>query len=134
VCAIFFGVLMLAVVFLVPETAYKRDSLVVVPASSEADEKHAHMTLAHEHELEKGSEKATTRHQLHPTVSRSTEKKHTYLQSLRIFTGRYTYAPMWKIFLRPVVLFFYPGVLWGFLLYGRLLVHGHYLIPCLCSH
>jgi len=34
-------------------------------------------------------------------------------------TGRkYTTAPFWKILIRPVVIFWYPGVLWGFLIYG----------------
>lgn len=119
VCAIFFGILMICIVFLVPETAYKRDSLVVVPAGGEADEKQTHMTLAHEHELEAGSEKGTSSHRMHPVVSQTTDKKHTYLQSLRIFTGRYSYASVWKIFTRPVLLLFYPGVFWAFLLYGR---------------
>lgn len=121
VCAIFFGILMLAVIFLVPETAYKRDSLVVIP--DQTDPKHAHMTIAHEHELEHGEKAGATHHPsaMHPTASRVSEKKHSYWQSLRLFTGRYTYAPIWKIFIRPVILFFYPGVFWGFLLYGTTL-------------
>lgn len=49
------------------------------------------------------------------------EKKHTHVQSLRVFTGRYSYAPIWKLFVRPVVLLFYPAVLWELLIYGEAL-------------
>jgi len=45
----------------------------------------------------------------------------SYVRSLRVFTGRYSYAPIWKIYTRPVILFFYPAVLWGFLIYGTTL-------------
>lgn len=48
----------------------------------------------------------------------TTERKETYLQSLRLWGGIYTDTPLWKIFLRPFVIFFYPAVLWAFLLYG----------------
>jgi MFS family permease len=119
VCAIFFGVLMLAVFFLVPETAYRRNAVTVVAASEGeegADGSVRRMKLGHEHEVA-------------PTVSDDKEagssdsppvpKKHTFLQSLRVYTGRYSHAPGWKPFLRPVVMLFYPAVFWGFLVYGE---------------
>ncbi|KAB5511517.1 serine/threonine kinase 16 [Coniochaeta sp. 2T2.1] len=120
VCAIFFGVLMFAVIFLVPETAYKRDSVIVI-LEPDSEEKRAagHMKLAHEHDLHHPREKAV--HEQHETATPDVEKKRTYLQSLRIFTGRYTYAPIWKIFVRPVILLFYPAVFWSFLMYGTTL-------------
>jgi MFS family permease len=123
VCAIFFGILMFAVVFLVPETAYRRDSVVVV-LSTDSDEKQAtgHMKLAHEHELRHSTDKDVD--EQHTTAAAVPEKKHTYLQSLRVFTGRYSYAPVWKIMLRPVILLFYPAVFWAFLLYGIDLRHN----------
>jgi len=116
VCAIFFGILMVAVLFLVPETAYRRDSVVVVHVHDADDEKGTagHMKLAHEHDEDRA---AYEQHGAAPAV----EKKHTYVQSLRIFTGRYSYAPVWKIFVRPVILLFYPAVFWAFLLYGTTL-------------
>jgi hypothetical protein len=43
------------------------------------------------------------------------------LKSLRVYTGRYSYAPTWKIYTRPVVLFIYPAALWGFVIYGTTL-------------
>ncbi|KAK3321778.1 major facilitator superfamily domain-containing protein [Apodospora peruviana] len=130
VCAIMFGILMFAVIFLVPETAYRRDSVVLVPSSSdkeEGDGGSVHMKLAHEHDAQHLSEKEM--HTSYPATStqveeggqRVVEKKHTYWQSLRVFTGRYTYAPIWKLFVRPVILLFYPAVMWGFLIYGTTL-------------
>lgn len=38
VCAVFFGVFMLAIIFLVPETAYRRDAVVVVPEEVHNDD------------------------------------------------------------------------------------------------
>lgn len=47
------------------------------------------------------------------------EQKDSYLKSLRFTTGKiYSNAPLWKIYLRPGVILFYPGVLWAFLIYG----------------
>lgn len=40
------------------------------------------------------------------------------MRSLRFYSGVYTETPLWKIFLRPLVIFWYPAVLWAFLLYG----------------
>lgn len=116
VCAIFFGVLMLAVFFLVPETAYRRNAVAVVPASDQEEGREGasvrKMKIGHEHhdvvDKEAGSAES-------PAVP----KKHTYWQSLRVFTGRYSHAPGWKPFVRPVVMLFYPAVFWGFLVYGK---------------
>lgn len=127
VCAIFFGVLMFAVVFLVPETSYRRDAVVVVPVQDEisgdaekAGTEHIHMKLGHEHDASQARGE-TNKHLSHVTTQNTPEPRLTYRQSLRIFTGRYSYAPMYKIFTRPVVLFFYPAVFWGFLVYGTTL-------------
>ncbi|KAK0658494.1 major facilitator superfamily domain-containing protein [Cercophora samala] len=98
VCAILFGVLGLGVVFAVPETAYRRNAVVPVPVTKEKGE------------TEAGSAR-----------SEAAERKHTYWESLRVYTGRYSRAPGWKPFVRPVVLLFYPAVFWGFLVYGTVI-------------
>lgn len=122
VCAIFFGILMLAVLFLVPETAYRRDSVIVM-VDPDSDEKPGvgHMKLGHEHDLEHHDGRDVEHNGRQGAATGATETKHTYLQSLRIFTGRYTDAPAWKILVRPVILLFYPGVMWAFLMYGTTL-------------
>ena len=127
VCAIFFGVLMLGVLFLVPETSYRRDAVTVVPVNdpvSNDPEKpgteHVHMKLGHEHDASQ-VQGEKDKHLSYSVTQGSAEPKMTYLRSLRVFTGRYSYAPILKIFTRPVILFFYPAVCWGFLIYGTTL-------------
>ena len=121
VCAMFFGVLMLAVFFLVPETAYRRNAVTVVAAGGSEDGEDAekngtrHLKLGHEHEDEATNSDGKEGSAGTPTVP----QRHTYLQSLRVFTGRYSRAPGWKPFARPVVMLFYPAVFWGFLVYGK---------------
>lgn len=112
VCAIFFGVLMFGIFFLVPETAYRRDSAIVVSSSDrdETSDSMEKMKLGHDERGVDEKEKQVS--------GVASEKKHTYWQSLRIYTGRYSRAPGWKPFLRPVVMLFYPAVFWGFLVYG----------------
>ena len=116
VCAIFFGAIMIAIIFLVPETAYRRDSVVPVPVS-DREGSVSKMKLGHEHDVQHVGEKDMhTSYQQAP--GGEAEKKHTYWQSLRVFTGRYSYASWWKPFARPVVMLFYPAVMWAFLIYG----------------
>jgi MFS family permease len=129
VCAIFFGILLFGVVLLVPETTFRRDAVVVVPTTEASDAstdpekrtiEHVHMKLAHEHDMSQAHGEKD-KHLSYSATHASAEPKHTYVQSLRIFTGRYSYAPIFKIFTRPVILFFYPAVFWGFLVYGTTL-------------
>lgn len=132
VCAIMFGVLMVCIVLFVPETAFRRDA-AVVPVLVGGPTKEAHVELRREEDAEaeklkvshsEESEKGIAHHLEGESVSHgprhgATEKKHSYVRSLKVFTGRYTDAPAWKIFLRPVIMWFYPAVLWGFLVYGK---------------
>lgn len=118
---------MLAVFFLVPETSYRRDAVVVVPVQDpiggdeeKSGAEHVHMALAHEHDFSQAHGEKD-KHLSYSGTQGAAEPKITYWQSLRIFSGRYSYAPMFKIFTRPVILFFYPAVTWGFLIYGTTL-------------
>jgi len=92
VCAIFFSVLMVAVFLLVPETAYRRNAVTVV-ASGEKDGpvdgngSVRHVKLGHEHDVAGVSDdKEGSAGSESPLVP----KKQTYLQSLRVWTGRYS--------------------------------------------
>ncbi|KAH9907002.1 MFS general substrate transporter [Xylariomycetidae sp. FL2044] len=112
-CAILFGALLPLVILFVPETAYRRESYeqrlaaaAAIEAKPEAVEKKG--------SVEEQRENAVI-------VSESgvpSEPKHSYLKSLRLWSGTYTDTPLWKIFLRPFVVFWYPAVLWAFLIYG----------------
>jgi hypothetical protein len=53
------------------------------------------------------------------TPAASNEKKDSYLRTLRFTTGkRYSDAPFLKILIRLAIVFWYPAVLWAFLIYG----------------
>ncbi|KIW20685.1 hypothetical protein PV08_01262 [Exophiala spinifera] len=127
VCAIFFGVLLFGVLLFVPETSFRRDAVVIVPVEDElegdsekAGAKHVHMGLGHEHDISQAHGEKN-KHLSYSATHASSEPKMSYWRSLRVFTGRYSYAPLFKVFTRPVVLFFYPAVFWGFLVYGTTL-------------
>ncbi|KAL7622833.1 hypothetical protein AAE478_006512 [Parahypoxylon ruwenzoriense] len=110
-CAIIFGALLPLVILFVPETAYRRQSY-----QQQLEARHNRDTKSDTSERkDTTSEKEETARVETGVV---TEPKESYLKSLRLWDGIYTDTPLWKIFLRPVVVFFYPGVLWGFLLYG----------------
>lgn len=107
VCAILFGLCMVGIVFYVPETSYIRDTL----PTDFATEKDG--------DVEK---RGRGMHIENVGLSNGDEKKMSYAQTLRPWTGkRYSKAPLWKIMARPFVMFFYPAVLWGFLIYGTTL-------------
>ncbi|KAF3406545.1 hypothetical protein DPV78_000335 [Talaromyces pinophilus] len=113
VCAILFGVFFFGIVFFVPETTYRRPPGLV--AQLTANEK----TTDYLEDNEKGAPVQLETAQ--NTAEIATRPRMSYLQSLRVFTGKYSDASPLKIFARPFILFFYPSVLWGFLLYGTTL-------------
>jgi len=114
VCAILFGVFVILVVFFVPETAYERAPI---------EERYSGIALR-QSDLEKdiGDIKQDELAQVESRPENPTpEPKMSYLKSLRIYTGRHSTTPLWKIGLRPLVIFWYPAVFWAFLIYGTTL-------------
>ncbi|KAI0015275.1 major facilitator superfamily domain-containing protein [Xylariomycetidae sp. FL0641] len=111
-CAILFGILLPFVIFFVPETAYRRSPERDLVTSSSIENKatadqEKDSAVTEQRENQRMSSEAGT-----------SERKISYWHSLRLYSGIYTDTPLWKIFLRPMVVFWYPGVLWAFLLYG----------------
>ncbi|CAG8949735.1 hypothetical protein HYFRA_00004054 [Hymenoscyphus fraxineus] len=110
ICAIFFGVFFFLVIFWVPETAYIRPPLAerfsdIQTIKSEGEKQ--------EQDIASKDGLST------PQPSTLEGSKDSYLKTLRFATGkRYSDAPFLKIFLRPAIVFFYPGVIWAFLIYG----------------
>ncbi|KAI0197493.1 major facilitator superfamily domain-containing protein [Astrocystis sublimbata] len=136
-CAIIFGILIPMVIFFVPETAYRRehfqDRLLAVGANGSkntlTEKKTASVKSSDAEDNETlASDKKDSKEKVNaneksapapmPETGVQTEAKISFLRSLRMFSGTYTDTPLWKIFLRPLVVFWYPGVLWAFLLYG----------------
>jgi len=114
ICAIMFGVFLFLVILFVPETAYNRAPLL-------ERYQDGGVTPAKRGELEKGDTVNSYDDKAHPTLSESREKKHSYIHSLKFVSGKYSDAPIWKILVRPAVIFWYPAVLWAFLIYGTTL-------------
>ncbi|KAI0012525.1 MFS general substrate transporter [Xylariaceae sp. FL0662B] len=107
-CAIIFGILLPLVIFFVPETAYRRQTYtqqLAPKVQGEILEK-------------KGAVAEQTENAMSLENGSQTERKDPYLRTLRMYGGIYTDTPLWKIFLRPMVVFWYPAVLWAFLVYG----------------
>ena len=104
---------MILVLLFVPETAYIRAPI---------RERYARTGALRPSDVEK-PELATdtqefTNNEAPTEATGPSEPKMSYVKSLRFISGRYTEAPFWKILIRPVVIFFYPAVLWAFLIYG----------------
>lgn len=122
ICAILFGVFAFLVIFFVPETAYVRPRVIthLTHATNTAEEEYK--LGAEMNEKVAAGEAAVFVAELPAHVTGNgrgdDEVPMGYGRSLRVFTGRYSDAPIWKIFCRPLVMFWYPAVLWAFLIYG----------------
>ncbi|KAI0893435.1 MFS general substrate transporter [Annulohypoxylon nitens] len=115
-CAILFGALLPLVILFVPETAYRRKSYEQQLVAKGVINQDTKTDTSEKKETPSEQDESATAETVETGVV--TERKESYLQSLRPWNGIYTDTPLWKIFLRPMVVFFYPAVLWGFLLYG----------------
>jgi hypothetical protein len=99
--------------FFVPGTAYIRDPIERRLADAGLPVSDNNKPAA------KDGKEAPDESRLSPQDSAVPEQKDSYLRSLRYMTGKtYVTAPFWQILIRPAVIFWYPGVLWGFLVYG----------------
>lgn len=111
-CAILFAILTVGVVLLVPETSYCRDVLAPVVTLDEQGHKGLHMRPRHNINLQ-GED-----YQGRYIEISAAEKRHSWRQQLRLFNGRFSTSPLWKVFVRSIVMIFYPAVMWAFLTYG----------------
>lgn len=113
ICAILFGIFVILVLLFVPETAYNRPSIreryPAAPPSPKSKSSDPEKSAIDTSNLSL------------PNSPEPTELKTPYIKTLKFISGRYSNAPFWKILLRPVVIFWYPGVLWAFLIYGTTL-------------
>ncbi|KAI1809013.1 major facilitator superfamily domain-containing protein [Poronia punctata] len=112
-CAILFGILLPFVIFFVPETAFRRRASYEerLRATKEERTRRRFSEKSSSVEHKEGSSAV-----FEPSLQ--IEAKETFWKSLRFYSGVYTETPLWKIFLRPLVVFWYPAVLWAFLVYG----------------
>ena len=125
ICAILFGIFGIGIVFFVPETNYIRNEItsnLLAKTGIQDQERGAQQEKLDDkgmHVEYHAVSKIVTGNGSSPDAA--TEAKMSYVKSLRLYTGRYSDAQIWKIFARPFVMFFYPCVIWGFLIYDTTL-------------
>jgi MFS family permease len=122
--AIFMALMLPLLVFLVPETAFKRadylntdmdqDTPDRKSLESQSSPSHTPSTSSTGGAIvgEKSSTGATTE-----TVSQP-KQKNPYVKTLLPFNGRKTNEPFFKLLIRPLPLFFHPAILWACLIQG----------------
>ncbi|EEH37857.2 member of major facilitator superfamily multidrug-resistance protein [Paracoccidioides lutzii Pb01] len=147
--AIFSGVCLPFLVFFVPETAFRRPdhfntdiegetSWTRVPKEAPTTTRQSGDESKEEHEQDQQLEQEQNREQEakgddstsngygiadaeRATAAPNTPSKTTYWQTLKPFNGRKTDESYWKLLLRPIPLFFHPGILWACLIQGVLI-------------
>ncbi|KAI0172984.1 MFS general substrate transporter [Hypoxylon sp. FL1284] len=124
ICAIMFGVWIVVLFLFCPETAYRRDHVPDTDHSTElgkADETAKESPKAKSGSESPGAGNAEVEIEIvedaAPDGTRS-EKKHTYWHDLKIFRGRVSDDPFWKVLTRPLLMLIFPQVLFSFLAYG----------------
>ncbi|KAK3318021.1 major facilitator superfamily domain-containing protein [Apodospora peruviana] len=147
--AIFCAIILPAIFFLCPETAYRRDSslnLDMLATDPPTERSSAGDTGSHEtrDDLEKVGDSTSTMPPPTgdaPAAHKGTNgaagmtstsapvsappvagrQKATFAQSLALFNGRKTDDVFWKLLLRPIVLFAHPAFLWASITQGLLI-------------
>lgn len=112
VCAFIFGAWIIVLFFFCPETAYRRDAAYNIDLGTGSTENIVNETMA-EKEVRVGTE---TRAAL--DASTVTEEKHSYWYELKIFHGRVSDDPFWKVLCRPLMMLVFPQVVFSFFAYG----------------
>jgi MFS family permease len=124
ICAILFGVFGFGILFFVPETTYIRNTVtsdVLAKTGIQDQERGAQTEKVDEKGMHVEYHAISGKITGNGVNATGSEPKMSFLKSLRLYTGRYTDQKIWKIFARPIIMFFYPCVLWGFLIYGTTL-------------
>ncbi|KAF8863362.1 MFS general substrate transporter [Acephala macrosclerotiorum] len=117
--AIFAGVCLPLVFFLVPETAYRRDArLNTDMASSENIDIHSKLEATEQVVHRSASE---TVYVVQPERPAAHTPSASWFQKLAFFNGRKTDESFFKLFLRPFPLFAHPAILWACLIQGTMI-------------
>ena len=130
---IFTGACLPLVIFLVPETAFRRSAHLNTDMASTENIQLCQKSAEPGHELqptpgdhqaetpqEKHSAEAGSQHILnsHPEVN---IPKASYSQMLMPFNGRKSDESFWKLLLRPFPLFAHPAIMWACLIQGTMI-------------
>jgi MFS family permease len=124
--AIFCAACLPLIYFFVPETAYRRNASLntdmLATSSTALNDKDQHAEPA-DRERGTSSDKALADSHNGTAAPRPAEipKKHSFRQSLAIFTGRKSDETFWKLLFRPFPLFLQPAFLWACLIQGTMI-------------
>lgn len=117
--AIFCAACLPAVIFFVPETAYRRSAHLNTDLLSDENN---HREKDHESGHGLVTSQSVTEVAPEPrSYPNSNTPKQTYKQSLKPFNGRITDENFFKVLVRPFPLFFHPAILWGCLIQGTMI-------------
>lgn len=120
-CAIIFGILFVGVICLCPETAYRRDILTPVVTIGDDGQKGLHMRPKYQINLQGDDYEGR-----YVEIS-AVERRKSWRESMRLYNGRFSASPFWRVFVRPIVMMFYPPIIWAFLTFGKF--GGVYFYP-----
>jgi hypothetical protein len=112
--SIFSGILLPFIVFFVPETAFNREVAVRSEAQSYID---GNPTNGDNVNVKGSNRIEEQRH-----IGHHTQGWGPFIPQLRLFTRRKGSENIFKILLRPFPLMLHPGVLWGCLTQGTLII------------
>ncbi|KAL1862113.1 hypothetical protein Plec18170_000937 [Paecilomyces lecythidis] len=116
ICAIIYGVWIVALFFFCPETAYRRDEALNTDLGTEDKIVSLEVEAMEDHEKDKPA--ARTIERAETNTSSSVELKHSYWHELKIFHGRVSDDPFWKVLIRPLMMLVFPQVIFSFFAYG----------------
>ncbi len=119
--AIFCGVCLPLIFFVVPETAYRRSTHLNTDMASSED------VRLYQKSGENGQELGGLRNHEHVMEDTSTQgpesstPRASYTKTLLPFSGRKTDESFWKLLIRPFPLFAHPAILWAALIQGAMI-------------
>ncbi|OTA58932.1 MFS general substrate transporter [Hypoxylon sp. EC38] len=125
ICAIIFGIWIIVLFLFCPETAYRRDDSLNTDLGT-GQENMNQITGREDLKKAEGGSAGTediVEVEIEPieratTNNTGSEKKHSYWHDLKIFHGRVSDDPFWKVLARPFMMLIFPQVLFSFFAYG----------------
>jgi len=116
ICAVLYGVFIPALFFFCPETAYRRDALFNTDQGTE--DRAGHLEEIKIAEFSEKDEHVETVEPVGNGAIEWSEPRNTYWHDLKIFHGRQSDDPYWKVLVRPLMMLLFPQVLFSFFAYG----------------
>jgi len=120
--AIFAGALLPVLFFFCPETAFVRDNALDTDITGRVIRTDNFTSSHNLQPYEKGATLNTTQLSASSSIAhQSPPPLKPYIKTLALFSGRKSNENFFKLLLRPIPLFFHPGILWACLTQGTLI-------------